>query len=344
MIRNTRSSEASSEIRLALPSKGPLGEPALELLDHAGLQVHKPNPRQYKASIPAMHGLTVLFQRPGDIVVSVRDGSVDFGVTGWDVFTERSGGKDQTLVIHPALGFGHCSLNVIVPETWDQVNTMVDLQAYHQELKRPLHIATKFPQLTRQFFSQHGLEQIELIDAEGTLEIAPTIGYADLITDLVSTGTTLRDNRLKRLEDGQILASQACLIGNRQNLQPSSARGAAALGMARQLLEFIVAHLRAVECVSVFANMRGDSPESIAQRMFTRELIGGLQGPTLSPVITRQGEKWYAAHLVVRKDQLVQAIAELRQVGGSGVVVSPVAYIFEEEPIEYQNMLKQLEA
>jgi ATP phosphoribosyltransferase len=78
--------------------------------------------------------------------------------------------------------------------------------------------------------------------------------------------------------------------------------------------------------------------------MFTRELIGGLQGPTLSPVITRQGEKWYAAHLVVRKDQLVQAIAELRQVGGSGVVVSPVAYIFEEEPIEYQNMLKQLEA
>jgi len=344
MSLNTPGRNASSEIRLALPSKGPLGEPALELLDRAGLHVHKPNPRQYKATIPAMPGLTVIFQRPGDIVVSVRDGSVDFGITGWDVFAERSGENGKVLVIHPALGFGHCSLNAIVPESWDQVNTMADLKSYHQALGRPLHIATKFPRLTRQFFNQHGLEQIELIDAEGTLEIAPTIGYADLITDLVSTGTTLRDNRLKRLEDGQILASQACLIGNRQSLQQTSARGAAALGMARQLLEFIVAHLRAVECVSVFANMRGDSPEGIAQRMFTRELIGGLQGPTLSPVITRQGEKWYAAHLVVRKDQLVQAIAELRQVGGSGVVVSPVTYIFEEEPIEYQNMLKQLEA
>jgi ATP phosphoribosyltransferase len=104
MILNTRSIDASSEIRLALPSKGPLGEPALELLDHAGLYVHKPNPRQYKATIPAMPGLVVLFQRPGDIVVSVRDGSVDFGITGWDVFAERSGGKDQMLVIHPALG------------------------------------------------------------------------------------------------------------------------------------------------------------------------------------------------------------------------------------------------
>ena len=89
--------------------------------------------------------------------------------------------------------------------------------------------------------------------------------------------------------------------------------------------------------------MRGNSPESIARRMFTKAVIGGLQGPTLSPVITRQGEKWYAAHLVVRKDHLSQAIAELRSVDGSGVVVSPVSYIFEEEPIEYRTMLRQLE-
>jgi len=68
-----------------------------------------------------------------------------------------------------------------------------------------------------------------------------------------------------------------------------------------------------------------------------------LQGPTMSPVITRPGEKWFAAHLVVRKDQLAQAIREIRAVGGSGVVVSPVSYIFEEEPAEYQNMMKQLE-
>jgi ATP phosphoribosyltransferase len=324
------------EIRLALPSKGPLAEPARELLDLAGLHVHHPNPRQYQASIPNLPGVTVLFQRPGDVVVSVRDGSVDFGITGWDVVAEKRGESDHIL---PALGFGQCTLNVIVPEAWEKVNTFADLKALQVEWQRPLRVATKFPVQAEAFFRQHGLEEVEFISAEGTLEIAPTIGYADLITDLVSTGVTLRDNRLKCLSDGQILASQGCLIANRESLKNNQVT----LGVARTLLEFIVACLRAKDNVSVFANMRGDSPESIAGQMFAKAVIGGLQGPTLSPVITRHGEKWYAAHLVVRKDQLSQAISELRSVGGSGVVVSPVSYIFEEEPTEYQSMLKQLE-
>jgi ATP phosphoribosyltransferase len=304
------------------------------------MEVYKPNPRQYQAEIRSLPGLMVLFQRPGDIVVSVRDGSVDFGITGVDVVSERRGQDGKVIVIHPALGFGHCSLHVIVPETWEDVESMADLAEHRQKLGRPLRAATKFPLLTQAFFEQHHLQDTELILSEGTLEIAPTIGFADLIIDLVSTGTTLRDNRLKRVQDGLLVSSQACLIANRSRLQQNPA----VLAVARQLLEFIVAHLRASENVSVFANMRGDSPESIAARMFTKDLIGGLQGPTLSPVITRQKEKWYAAHLVVRKDQLVQAIAELREVGGSGVVVSPVKYIFEEEPQEYRDMLALLEA
>jgi ATP phosphoribosyltransferase len=327
------------EIRLALPSKGPLAEPARELLDQAGLHVHHPNPRQYQANIPNLPGVKVLFQRPGDVVVSVRDGSVDFGITGWDVMSEKRGENGHILPIHPALGFGLCTLNVIVPESWDTVNSMPDLKNLQSEWKRPLRVATKFPNQAEAFFRLNGIETVEFISAEGTLEIAPTIGYADLITDLVSTGTTLRDNRLKCLVDGQILASQGCLIANRDSLKNNPT----ALNVARNLLEFIVACLRAKDNVSIFANMRGDSPESIAGRMFSQSVIGGLQGPTLSPVITRQSEKWYAAHLVVRKDQLSQAIAELRSVGGSGVVVSPVSYIFEEEPVEYRTMLKQLE-
>ena len=327
------------DIRLALPSKGPLAEPARELLDQAGLRVHHPNPRQYQASIPNLPGVTVLFQRPGDVVVSVRDGSVDFGITGWDVVSEKRGKNGQVLPIHPSLGFGQCTLNVIVPEAWEKINTLKDLRALQAEWDRPIKVATKFPVQAAAFFLKNGLENVEFISAEGTLEIAPTIGYADLITDLVSTGVTLRDNRLKCLVDGQILSSQGCLIANRESLKHNRVT----LAVARTLLEFIVACLRAKDNVSIFANMRGDSPESIARRMFTQAVIGGLQGPTLSPVITRQGEKWYAAHLVVRKDQLSQAITELRAVGGSGVVVSPVSYIFEEEPAEYQAMLKQLE-
>jgi ATP phosphoribosyltransferase len=331
--------DRENEIRLALPSKGVLAESALELLAEVGLHVYKPNPRQYRATIPSLPGLTVLFQRPGDIVVSVRDGSVDFGITGWDVVAERRGTNGDVLVIHPGLGFGHCSLNVIVPETWDQVNTMVDLLAFSQNLEQPLRVATKFPNISRVFCNNHGLLDVALIFAEGTLEIAPTIGYADLIIDLVSTGTTLRDNRLKALTDGIVLRSQACLVTNKARLK----RNTQALAIAKQLLEFIVAHLRARDNVSIFANIRGDSPESIAQRMFTRSVIGGLQGPTLAPVITRQAEKWFATNLIVRKDQLVQAIAELREVGGSGVVVTPVTYIFEEEPEEITSMLAALE-
>ncbi len=328
----------SNEIRLALPSKGPLSEETLRLLEAAGLSVYHPNPRQYKATIPNIPGLTVLFQRPGDIVVSVRDGSVDFGVTGGDVVAEKQGDHGSVLTIHPRLGYGACTLNVIVPETWDNVNSMADLVGLQHEWGRPLRVATKFPNQASAFFRQFGMAEVEYITAEGTLEIAPTIGYADLITDLVSTGTTLRDNRLKRLSDGQILASQACLIANRASLQTSPP----VLSVARTLLEFIVAHLRARDNVSIFANMRGNSPEEIAARMFNQAMIGGLQGPTLSPVVTRDGEKWFAAHLVVHKAQLAQAISELRQVGGSGVVVSPVMYIFEEEPEEYRNMLKSL--
>jgi ATP phosphoribosyltransferase len=326
------------DIRLALPSKGRLESEALNFLAEAGLSVYKPNPRQFEASIPVMPDLTVLFQRAGDIAVSVRDGSVDFGITGWDMVSERNRDSTEFFVVHEALGFGHCTLNVIVPESWENIHAMVDLNQKRQELGRPLRVASKFPNLSGAFFKKYGLEETHLIRAEGTLEVAPAIGYADLVVDLVSTGTTLRDNRLRRLKDGQILSSQACLIANRTALKGRPE----VMAMARQLLEFIVAHLRAATQVSVFANMRGSSPEAIAELMFQQTVVGGLQGPTISPVITREGGDWYAVHIIVSRDQLAAAISELRSIGGSGVVVTPVTYIFEEEPEACQALLEVL--
>jgi len=325
-------------LRLSIPSKGRLSDDSLNFLSACGLEVYKPNPRQYKASIPSVPGLSVLFQRPTDIVISVRNGSVDFGITGLDVLAEYRGSNGDILPLHSRLGFGACTLEVIVPNNWTDIKRMADLVRKQAELGRPLHVATKFPNTTSSFFDQNGLTDVNFIAAEGTLEIAPTIGYADLITDLVSSGTTLRDNHLKQLEDGQILSSQACLIANRSELIGNQQ----ALAIAKTLLEYIVAHLRASKAVSVFVNIRGDSPETIAKNMFAKKVIGGLQGPTFSPVITRLEEKWYAAHLVIQKDQLSLAIAELRSIGGSGVVVAPVTYIFEEEPLEYRAMLEAL--
>jgi ATP phosphoribosyltransferase len=326
-----------SEIRIALPSRGRIAEDALDLLRRAGLEVHKPNPRQYRAGIPALPELTVLFQRAADIAVSVRDGSVDFGITGWDVVSERRGVGSNLLPLQP-LNCSHCRLEVIVPEAEQGVSAMGDLGGWQARLNRPLRIATKFPLLTRDFFAHFGLQALELVEAEGTLEIAPTIGFADLIVDLVSTGTTLRDNRLKTLEDGLILESQAYLIANRAALKQRPE----ALRAARTLLEYVVAYLRAAENVSIFANVRGDSPEEIAALMFEQSVIGGLQGPTIGRVFSRDGLGWHDIHIIVRKDQLAKAIAEIRAVGGSGVVVTPIHYIFEEEPQAYRAMLAAL--
>jgi ATP phosphoribosyltransferase len=329
-----------SDIRLSLPSKGQLGQAALDLLSACGLKVDKTNPRQYAACIPALPELTVLFQRPGDIVVSVRDGSVDFGITGMDLVEERRGENGAVLVLHDALGFGRCRLSLAVPEAWDEVHTLSDLAAHTRAMEEPLRVATKFPHLTEQFLTRHGVRPVRLVDAEGALEVAPTIGYADIICDLVSTGQTLHDNRLRPLQDGVVLQSQAALIANRAALRDRPE----VLDVARLLLEYIEAHLRAEDHLAVFANMRGESPRAIAERMFALETLGGLQGPTISPVVVRgENKNWFAVHIVVRRDCLFGAVADLRSIGGSGVVVTPVAYIFEEEPDRCQAMFAALD-
>ena len=327
-----------TDIRLSLPSKGRLQEEALIFLAECGLSVYKLNPRQYQAKMSALPELTVIFQRPGDIVVSVRDGSVDFGITGIDVLEEKRGRNGDVLVLHDALGFGHCALTLAVPEAWSEVTKIESLKNYSSALQRPLRVATKFPILTERFLSQKNISHT-LITAEGTLETAPTIGYADMISDLVSSGQTLQDNRLRALSDGLILSSQAALIANKRSLKTNPN----VLEMARRLLEYIEAHLRAKENLLVIANMRGESPEAIAQKMFEQTIIGGLQGPTISPVVVRESQtNWFSVTIVVRRDRLPQAITELRRIGGSGIIVSPVTYIFEEEPPRYTAMLYAL--
>ena len=295
-----------NDIRLALPSKGILQEKTMTFLANCGLNVFRPNPRQYAATIPNLPELTVLFQRPGDIVVGVRQGTLDFGISGLDIVGEYAFGSERVLVLHEALGFGPCTLNLAVPETQPQRN-MADLQVWAKELEQAgqvLRVATKFPKLTKEMLDKHVVGPYRLISPEGTLEIAPVIGFADVIADLVSSGTTLHDNHLRKLDDGLILKSEACLIANKQAL----AKDNKVLDVARKLLEFMEAHLRAQGSFSVTANVRGGSPEQIASMMFDKVHIGGLQGPTISRVITRknmeQDQKWYAVNIIVKKSNV----------------------------------------
>lgn len=324
--------------RISLPSKGRLSEDALSFLESCGLRVYKPNPRQYEAILPDLPNLKVLFQRPGDIVASLADGSVDFGITGLDMVMEKNPEPSSILILHEALGFGGCTLSLAIPESWEGVTTMEELQAYTYRLGRPLRVATKFSRLTENFLGRYPIP-FTLISAEGTLETAPAIGYADIISDLVASGQTLRDNRLKMIEGGQILNSQAVLIANFYRLKASEE----AQSLARNLLELIEAHLRGSTNYSVFANMRGTSAQAVAQRIFDHSTLHGLQGPTISPVFTPQGNgDWYAVHVVVEKNEIYRAVNELRAVGGSGVVVVPVTYIFDEEPPRCLKMIQAL--
>ena len=325
-------------LRLSIPSKGRLQEETIAFLAACGFEIKKNNPRQYEGTMPAIPGLTVLFQRPTDIVISLRDGSVDFGITGLDVLEEFQGHNNDIMVLHEALGYGKCSLNLAVPEEWADVDGLEDLQRYAASQPEPLRIATKFPLLTGKFLKHHHIPHT-IVGAEGTLEIAPAIGYADMISDLVSSGQTLNDNHLKKVEDCCILSSQSVLAANHKTLSTDPN----ALAVARQLLEFIEAYIRAENNVSIYANIRGDSADVIATRIFEQQTIGGLNGPTISRIIRKDGDQsWYALHIIVHRDEIFNAIKELRSIGGSGVVVTPVTYIFEEEPPRYKAMLKKL--
>lgn len=328
----------TGDLRLSLPSKGRLAEETLDFMSDCGLTVYRPNIRQYEAVIPDLPSVRVLFQRPPDIVVSVREGTVDFGITGLDVVEERKGELNEVMVIHDDLRFGQCRLNLAVPESWIDVNSISSLRQKAQSFNRKIRVATKYSELTGKFLTSHNIAHT-LIPAEGTLETAPSIGYADMICDIVSSGQTLRDNRLVALPDGCLLTSQAVLIANRDSLTNRPE----ALQAARFILEFFEAHLRANENLSIFANMRGDSPEAIAQSIFSSCHIPGLQGPTISQVIVRNpAEKWFAVNIIVQRSHLYQAITELRAIGGSGVVVTPVKYIFDEEPPRYTALLQAL--
>lgn len=316
-----------TDIRLALPSKGRLQISTLEFLSHCGFDVKQSVTRSYVGSVPSLPGVTVLFQRPRDIIVSVANGGVDFGITGYDVVAEENAGADAC-VLHDALGFGRCKVVVAVPEHWQDVLTMAGLAARAAASAQPLRVVSKYHHLTREFFQRHGVERFVLIEAEGSLEVVPEIGYADLIVDIAETGATLQQNRLRMVSDGVVLPTQACLVANRHSLsRPEVAQ------VAGVLLEYFEAHLRAEGQVMVFANMRGESAEAVAHALRSQTTLGGLQGPTISPVYVSHGsEPWYAVNLVVRRGELTSAIQQLRSIGGSGVVVTPVTYIFEELP------------
>ncbi|MBV2143074.1 ATP phosphoribosyltransferase [Falsochrobactrum sp. TDYN1] len=210
-------------VTLALPSKGRLKAQTLAVLEKAGYKVVLPDDeRNYRARIEGDNDLDILFLSASEIARELGYGGIDLGVTGEDLVRETLSHADERVTIEAELGFGHADVVVAVPEVWRDVTTMADLDDvaadFRQRHGRRLRIATKYWRLTQQFFSQkHGIQVYRIVESLGATEGAPAAGSADMIVDITSTGSTLKANRLKVLEDGIILRSQACLVSARRS-------------------------------------------------------------------------------------------------------------------------------
>jgi ATP phosphoribosyltransferase len=330
-------------VRVAVPSKGGMEQPTLDFLAGCGLKVNRPNPRQYRATIPALHGVEVLFQRANDVFDKVAEGSVDLGITGYDVVREHQREDDGVVMLQSALGYSGCSLVLAVPEGWIDVGAVTDVAEISAEFRRAgkdLRVATKYPNLTRQFFFDHGINYFTIVESSGALEAAPALNVADVIIDIVSSGVTLRENKLKRVAGGTIVESQACLIGNRAALRDVPEK----LEIARQTLELIEAQMRSREYYSLTGNIRADSPEAVARRVTSHAEVAGLRGPTISKVYPKAGgeEGWYAATVVVQSRLLVDAVDALRRAGAGDVSVAPLRYVFENKCWSFEALRRTL--
>jgi len=213
----------SLDVKIAIPSKGRLHQPALDFLERARLQVKRTNERQYEAKTSYEH-LVAIFQRASDIPEKIREGNIDLGITGFDIAKESGVLETENNVFKVMdLGFGESQLAIGIPDSWLDVENIRDLASlslnwpFFSNNDGILRVATEYPRLTQQFFHSRSIK-VKIIHSEGALEVAPILRSADLIVDTVSTGTTYRENRLIEIKGGTILESQACLICNVDSL------------------------------------------------------------------------------------------------------------------------------
>jgi len=220
---------AIDPIRLAIPSKGHLYDGLIEILKAAGYRIRRASDRQYEALIPGHGRFHVVFMRPSDIVEQVQEGRCHLGVTGYDVYAEHEPSARATSVVIKDLGYGGCRLVVAVPESWIDVTHVMDLAELTQRFRsegKLFRISTKYAHLTREFLRRRGIHDYRVVASDGALELHPSLGIADIIVDLTSSGITLKDNRLREIAGGTILDSAACLIGHTESLASMVGEGA----------------------------------------------------------------------------------------------------------------------
>jgi ATP phosphoribosyltransferase len=222
---------AEAALIIAVPSKGRLMDQTADLFARAGLGLRKVgHERGYRGALDAFDDVEVMFLSASEIVHHLRNGRVHLGVTGQDLVHETVFDLAREVSFLAPLGFGRADVVVAVPDCWIDVSCMADLEdvaaQFQRNHGRRLRVATKYMNLTRRFFAAHGVSDYRIVESVGATEGTPTAGTAELIVDITTTGTTLRANPLKLLDDGLILSSQAHLLASNAAAwsEPAAAR------------------------------------------------------------------------------------------------------------------------
>jgi len=204
-------------ITIGLPSKGRLREDSISFFEKRNLKLTSSGgERNYFAQIENLSNLKIIYLHAKEIIQRLGDGTIDIGISGLDLLEESSMNLKKKIKIKRKLEFGVADLVVAIPNDWIDVQTVADLEEvsfdFRDKKNTRLRVATKYPNLTNNFLVSKGITQYKIIPSLGATETYPFIGSSEIITDISSTGKTLKDNNLRVLKDGCILSSQACLL------------------------------------------------------------------------------------------------------------------------------------
>lgn len=275
-------------MKVALPNKGALSEPTIDLFTSCGYNVGRAA-RRGLSVVDADNEVEFFFLRPGDIPIYVANGILDAGVTGKDFVAEK--GLDPTLLVD--LNYGHSRLCAAVPGG-SIAHTLQDVAA--------LRIATSLPSITRAFFPGTELDIVEL---EGAVEISVQLGIADAVVDVVDTGTTLKEAGL-RIVGEPLFRSNAALYAH---------AGRELSSQVRVMVSRIEGKLVAAEYMMVEYDVPGD----ILARAC--EITPGIESPTVAPL---QVEGWYSVKAMIRRREAHRLMDELSQVGCKGILLTTI--------------------
>jgi ATP phosphoribosyltransferase len=311
----------SAPLVIAVPSKGRLQEQAQAFFARAGLRLVQPRGvRNYRGAIEDLEGAEVAYLSASEITTQLAQGAVHLGITGEDLVREMVPDAERRLVLLQPLGFGHANVVVAVPQAWIDVRRMADLDdvatAFRLSRDRKMRVATKYVNLTRNFFAGHGINDYRIVESLGATEGGPAAGTAELIVDITTTGSTLAANALKVVDDGVILRSQANLIAAQ-----SAAWSADARETARRIFDRITAQDRAHAFREVRTRFAACDDRLLAEARNRFGVTTPFGGPTSSGMLT----------LHCPPDH-VHALADLlRTRGAEAVSVVDLGYVFTRD-------------